>query len=241
MAALVVAETGGPRIGSMAPSPICFFSESGSVPNPNGLIQGRRDDQVFGGMEGRTHHIVVVTRQDAQTGTFVEIPQSQGLIVTGGQNPRKLRRIGVELDRANVIEMPQQREKASSQLVIPDLDFVIVTSANDQRFGFVKINSSNRSVVLFESIDDGTNSVIPKLDDTVVQGGTHPRTIWVKGQSLHASRFRLELSKHILLFLFPQSLFLYNCSLLSCLNRFSNVGVCCDQSDNRTSVRFLLQ
>jgi len=63
----------------------------------------------------------------------------------------------------------------------------------------VEVNSSNGSIVLFETIDDGTNSIIPKLNYTVVQGGAHPRTVRVEGQPLHAGRFRLELRQHIVL------------------------------------------
>ena len=58
-------------------------------------------------MEGRAHHIMVMARQYTQTSSFVEVPQSQSLIITGGQDPGKFCRIGMELHRTDVIEMAQ--------------------------------------------------------------------------------------------------------------------------------------
>lgn len=57
--------------------------------------------------------------------------------------------------------MAQQGEKASAQFVVPYLDFVIVTSTDNQRICFVEIDATDWSIVLFEAIDDGTDSIIP--------------------------------------------------------------------------------
>lgn len=114
-------------------------------------------------MEGSTHDIVVMPGQYTQAGSLIEVPQSQCLIITRRQDPRILCGIGVKLNCTDVIKMTQQGEKTSAQFVIPNLDFVIITSTNNKRIGFVKVDTSYGSIVLFEAIDDGTNSVIPTV------------------------------------------------------------------------------
>ena len=75
----------------------------------------------------------------------------------------------------------------------------------------MKVDTTNRSIMLFEAVNDGTNAIVPttmmerrvektnsfsttrvkshatdlQLDDSIVQGSTHPGSHWMKGQALH--------------------------------------------------------
>lgn len=104
---------------------------------------------------------MVVARQDAKATPLVKIPQPQRLIVARGQYPGKLRGIGMEFHRPDVIQVPQQREEASPELVIPHLDLVIVAAGDDEGFVEVKIHAADGAVVFFESVYDCAHAVVP--------------------------------------------------------------------------------
>jgi hypothetical protein len=55
----------------------------------------------------------------------------------------------------------QQREEASSEFVIPNLDLVIVATGDDKGLVKVKIHATNGAVVLFESVYDRAYAVVP--------------------------------------------------------------------------------
>lgn len=67
----------------------------------------------------------------------------------------------VEEDGADVVEMAIQGEQASSCLIGPYFDLIVVTARNEERLRFMKINAADRSIVLFESIDQSSHPVIP--------------------------------------------------------------------------------
>jgi hypothetical protein len=67
----------------------------------------------------------------------------------------------MELDRANVIQMSQQRKEAAAEFVVPHLDFVIVTARNEHGVRQMKVHASDRTLVLFKPINDRSNAVIP--------------------------------------------------------------------------------
>lgn len=67
-------------------------------------------------------------------------------------------------DGANVIEVAIQGEKASPCLVRPNLDFVVVAARHKKRLRFVKVDTTYRPIVLFESIDQSAHAVIPELN-----------------------------------------------------------------------------
>jgi hypothetical protein len=46
-----------------------LLPERPDIPNPDGLIQRRRDDEVLLGMEGSAHDIVIMPCQHGHTGT----------------------------------------------------------------------------------------------------------------------------------------------------------------------------
>ena len=58
----------------------------------------------------------------------------------------------VEEDCSNVVEMAVQCEQASSSLVRPYLDLVVVASRNEEGLCLVEVDASDWPVVLFESI-----------------------------------------------------------------------------------------
>ena len=83
--------------------------------------------------------------------------------------------------------------------MLSHLDFVIVSSAREQRLIRVKVHPSDGSVVFVESIDQGSHAIVPQLDDAGVQRGEDPRPLRVERQAFHPVRFRLELGQHFLL------------------------------------------
>jgi len=69
----------------------------------------------------------------------------------------------MEEDCANVIQMAIQSEKASSCLIRPDLDLVIITSRDEEWLCLMKVDTSNGSVMFFESVDQSSHTIIPQL------------------------------------------------------------------------------
>ena len=88
--------------------------------------------------------------------------------------------------------------------MLSHLDFVIVSSAREQRLIRVKVHPSDGSVVFVESIDQGSHAIVPQLDDAGVQRGEDPRPLRVERQAFHPVRFRLELGQHFLFFYTPR-------------------------------------
>ena len=115
-------------------------------------------------MKGRTHDIVIVSREDAQAGPLSEIPEPQSLIVGGAQNPRKLCRVGMELHRSDVIQVSQESKEAAAEFVIPNLDFVIVSSGDDERFVEVEVDATDGTVVFFEAVYYRAYAVVPSVN-----------------------------------------------------------------------------
>lgn len=67
----------------------------------------------------------------------------------------------MEEDCSNIIQMPIQSKETSTSLVRPDLDFVIISAGNEEGLGLVKVDSSDRAIVLLKSINQGSHTVIP--------------------------------------------------------------------------------
>ena len=88
------------------------------VPNPDGLVEGGGDEEVLGGVELGAHDVVVVPGEDGDAGAGLPVPDADRLVVGGREDPGVL---VVEHRRADVVQMAQQVEQASLQLVIPDL------------------------------------------------------------------------------------------------------------------------
>lgn len=67
----------------------------------------------------------------------------------------------VKENSPNVVQMTVEGEKTPSRLIRPDLDFVVVSTGHEQRLRFVKIDPSNRPIMLFKSVYESTHPVIP--------------------------------------------------------------------------------
>lgn len=80
----------------------------------------------------------------------------------------------VEENGSDVVEMAVESKEAASSLVGPDLDLVVVASRNEERLGLVEVDTSNRSIVFLEAINQGSHSVIPKLDGRGVKRYENP-------------------------------------------------------------------
>ena len=77
----------------------------------------------------------------------------------------------MELDRADVVEVAEQREQAAAQLVRPDLDAVVVAARGKERLRGVEVDAADGAVVLVEAVDEGPHAVVPELVVVVVVGG----------------------------------------------------------------------
>lgn len=75
---------------------------------------------------------------------------------------------------SDIVEMAIQCEEASSGLVRPDFDLVIVAARYEEGLCFMKIDAADRAIVLFESIYQCSHPVIPELDCGGVKGHKDP-------------------------------------------------------------------
>ncbi len=114
-------------------------------------------------MEARAHDIMIVSSEYTQTSPLFKIPQSKSLIVTRTENPREGAGIGVELDGADVIQMTEEGEEAPAELVVPDFDFVIVSSCGYEWFGEVEVDAADGTVVFFKTVNDCSYAVVPSV------------------------------------------------------------------------------
>lgn len=140
-----------------------LLSQPRSIPYPHRLIQGGTDNQILRWMKRRTHDIMIMPRQNTQTGPLTKIPQPQRLIVTRTQNPGELTGIGMKLNGANVVQMSQECEETTAEFVIPHLDFVVVSARDYEGVVEVKVHAADGAVVFFEAVDDGAYAVVPSV------------------------------------------------------------------------------
>jgi len=59
----------------------------------------------------------------------------------------------MEEDSSNIIEMAIEGEKASSGLVRPDFDLVIVTARDEKRLCLMEVDTTDGTIVLLEAIN----------------------------------------------------------------------------------------
>jgi hypothetical protein len=102
----------------------------------------------------------------------------------------------VEEDRSDIVQVAIQCEQASPSLVIPDLDLVVIASGHKQGLSWVEVNTTDRSIVLFESVNKCSHAVIPQLDGRGVEGDENPwpvrrsvRMLWLGVPSEVTDRF----------------------------------------------------
>jgi hypothetical protein len=86
------------------------------------------------------------------------VPDANGLIVRGRDDPGKL---VMEEDSADIVEMAIEGEEAATSLERPDLDLVVVTTGNEERLCLVEVDTSYRTVVFFEAVNQSAHAVVP--------------------------------------------------------------------------------
>jgi len=85
---------------------------------------------------------VGVASQDCDLATVLPVPDANGLVVTGGNNPRQF---VVELDSAYVVDVSVKREHALLGFIAPNLDQVVITSRHEHRLGVVEVDATYRT------------------------------------------------------------------------------------------------
>lgn len=76
-------------------------------------------------MELCAHYVVAMACEDGDDTSTLPVPESDCLIITTTQDPWKL---CMELDRSDVVQVPGQGEQALLGLIVPDLDFMVITT-----------------------------------------------------------------------------------------------------------------
>ena len=99
------------------------------------------------------------------------VPYPDSLIVGGRDDPWQL---VVEENGPNVVQVAIEREEAPPGLVAPHLDLVVVASRDEERLGLVEIDTSNRPVVFFETVNESTHTVVPQLNSGGMEGDEDP-------------------------------------------------------------------
>lgn len=67
----------------------------------------------------------------------------------------------VEEDGSDIVQVSIERKKASPSLVRPDLDLIIIPPRDKQWLRFVKIDASDRAIMLLEPVYQGSHSIVP--------------------------------------------------------------------------------
>lgn len=109
-------------------------------------------------MELGAHYVVIVPSQYTNASATLPVPDADGLIVRSAEDPGILL---MEHSGPDVIQMTQQGEDASSLLVVPNLDLVIVAAGNEQRLLIVETYATHGSVVLVEFVEQSAHPVVP--------------------------------------------------------------------------------
>lgn len=80
----------------------------------------------------------------------------------------------MEEDSSNVIEMAIQGKEASSSLVRPDFNLVVIAAGYEEWLCFVKVDAANWAIVFLKSIYQRAHPIIPELDCGGVKGHKDP-------------------------------------------------------------------
>ena len=68
-----------------------------------------------------------------------------------------------------IVEMAIEGEETPSTLIGPNLYLIVVSTGHEQWLGLMKINASDRSVMLLEPIYQRSHPIVPKLNGGRVQ------------------------------------------------------------------------
>jgi hypothetical protein len=75
----------------------------------------------------------------------------------------------MKLNRADVNKMAEESKETPAKFVIPDLNFIIVSSRNDERMYKVKVDSGDGCVVFLKSVNVSSYAIIP-TDKRLLEG-----------------------------------------------------------------------
>lgn len=67
----------------------------------------------------------------------------------------------MEEDGADIIQVSIQSEETSPGLMRPDLDLVVISAGDEQRLSLMKVYTSDRSIMLFEAVNEGPHAIVP--------------------------------------------------------------------------------
>lgn len=71
--------------------------------------------------------------------------------------------------RSNVIHVSKKGKKAAFLLVIPHLDFVVITTGNKQWLIVMEMNSTDRTFMFVKLINECAHAIIPQLNPAIMQ------------------------------------------------------------------------
>lgn len=102
---------------------------------------------VLAGMELGAHHVVIVAGEDGDAGPGLPVPDADGLVVGGAQNPGIFM---VEGCGSDVVQVAEEGEDAPTLLEVPHLDLEVIATGDEKRLLAVETDSSYRSIVFVE-------------------------------------------------------------------------------------------
>ena len=65
--------------------------------------------------------------------------------------------------------MAEEVEEAAFLLVVPHLDFVVVSARDEERLLVVEADATDRSLVLVEFVQERAHAVVPELNHAIVE------------------------------------------------------------------------
>lgn len=112
---------------------------------------------------------MIVSGQDTDASSTLPVPNPDCLIVRGTQDPWVL---VMKNGRSDVVQVTEESENTSSLLVVPNFYLVVVTAGYEERLLVVEAYATNWTIVFVKFIEEGAHSIVPQLDDAIVQAET---------------------------------------------------------------------
>jgi hypothetical protein len=78
----------------------------------------------------------------------------------------------MKLNSSNVIQVTQEGEETTTELVVPHLDLVVVSTRHDERLVEMKVHTAYRAIVFLEAINDSSHAVVPSETTTTATSGS---------------------------------------------------------------------
>ena len=99
----------------------------------------------------------------------------------------------MEVCGSNVVEMPIEGEEASSGFVVPHLDFVVITTTDEQGLCRVEVYASNGAFMFLQAVIYRAHLVVPQLNTAIVKSRCQERQPGVEGDAFDPIRLGLKL------------------------------------------------